>query len=727
MKPTLLPGPLRVLPLVWLLTACAGDQEGAMSELPAGRNRLANETSPYLLQHADNPVDWYPWGEEAFARARAEDKPVLVSIGYSSCHWCHVMEHESFEDPDIAAVMNELFVCIKVDREERPDVDEVYMTATQLMGVGGGWPLNVFLTPDGVPFYGGTYFPPRSGFGRPSWPDLLRQVARAWSEQREQVVAQGKHVVEALDSTSDFPEAGRDPGKELVQRAVADAAARFDEINGGFGPAPKFPPGQLLRLLLRQHARTGDPQPLRMVDRTLDAIAAGGIHDRIGGGFHRYSVDERWLVPHFEKMLYDNAQLARVYTEAWQVTGDPRREAVARSTLDYVLRDMTEPAGGFRSATDADSEGREGIYFVWRQAEVRELLGDDAPLFEKAYGVTERGNFVDGHHPDDHGMNVLHETMSVEKLAAAEGLAADEVRDRLARCRGILRERRAGRVPPGLDDKILASWNALMIGSLAYAGRVFDEPRYVRAAERAAGFLLEDMRREDGELLRTHRGGESKIDAFLEDYAYLGNALLDLYEATFDLRWFRAAEDLAKRMDARFADAGRGGWFHTAADSEKLVARPRSPFDGATPSGNGEAARLLVRLAAFTGRTELRERAAEAVRSFGRALEGAPAGTVSLLLVLDSLLHEDGEIAFVGAKGAEDTEKLVRPVHRAFLPGTVIALLDPEERAAAEEAIPLLRGKGLVDGAEAMYMCKNFACQAPVTAVTEVEQAIAGS
>ena len=721
-------GYLSAIPAVaLLLAACAGEsgQDEPVKEAPAGRNRLAHETSPYLLQHADNPVDWYPWGEEAFAAAKAADKPILVSIGYSACHWCHVMAHECFEDEEIAAQMNELFICIKVDREERPDVDEIYMSAVRLMGEGGGWPLNVFLTPDGVPFFGGTYFPPTAGRGRPSWPDVLTHLSRAWSEQREQIVAQGAQVLEALGRNSSFAPNGELPGKELLGQAAADMATRFDEKNAGFGGAPKFPPHQLLGYLLRHHARTGDPEALRMVERTLVAMAEGGMYDQLGGGFHRYSVDEKWLVPHFEKMLYDNAQLARAYVEAFQVTGNPFYERIARETLDYVLAEMTEPGGGFRSATDADSDGREGTYFIWRAAEVDELLGKDAELFRRAYGVAERGNFFDSHHPEDRGMNVLHVAVSREQLAEETGRPLDEIDEVLARGRARLLEERKGRVYPGLDDKVLTSWNALMIGTMAYCGRALGEPRYVEAADRAADFVLTEMRRPDGELLRTWRGGEAKIDAFLEDYGFLVNALLDLYEATFELRRFEAAVDIAERMNSRFWDASSGAWYHTAHDGEQLVTRTKSPFDGSIPSGNGHAAVACARLAAFTGESGWSGRVEQAVRSFGPAMRRAPGGTMGLYAAMDALLHEDGEIAFVGKRGATGTRELLEPVHRAFLPGTVLALLDPAERAEAEAAIPMRRGTVLVDGSEAVYVCRNFACRAPVTTVEGVRKELA--
>jgi uncharacterized protein len=702
--------------------------EGVVTTPPPGKNRLALETSPYLLQHAGNPVDWYPWGEEAFAKARETGKPILLSIGYSSCHWCHVMEHESFENDSTAAVMNEHFVCIKVDREERPDVDEIYMTAMQMMGLGGGWPLNVFLTPDRVPFYGGTYFPPDNRYGRPSWTDVLTRVSDLWRDRRDDIVAQGSQILEALDRNAQPPAADAMPGVALLQEAVDGLLGSFDDVNGGFGGAPKFPRVPALELALVWHARHGDARLLRMVELSLHKMADGGIHDQLGGGFHRYSTDERWLVPHFEKMLYDNAQLARIYTEAYQVTGDPYYEAIARKTLDYVLNEMTEESGAFRSATDADSDGHEGIYFVWTKPEIEELLGDDAPLFLRAYGVTEKGNFVDPHNPRESGepgMNVLYVARTAEQLAAEDGRDVADVEARLAAAREALLERRAKRTYPGMDDKVLTAWNGLMIGAMAYAGRALDEPRYVEAAWVAADFLQNEMRGEDGRMLRTYRLGEARIDAFLEDYAYLADASLDLYEATFDLRWFEFATELADGMNAWFGDAEGGGWYHTAEGTETLVTRTRTGFDNATPSPNGTAAQVMARLAAITGRAPYREAAEMAVKRFDALLRHQPGGAVSLLRALDRLLHEDGEIVFAGNATTANMQRLIRPVHRAYLPGTVLALRSPDH-PEAEELIPMLEGKMLVKNREAVYVCRNFACQAPVTTVAEVERAVAG-
>ena len=699
-----------------------------MSTPPPGKNRLAFETSPYLLQHSGNPVDWYPWGEAAFAKAKAENKPILVSIGYSSCHWCHVMEHESFENEAIAKIMNELFVCVKVDREERPDVDEIYMTALHMMGQQGGWPLNVFLTPDGRPFFGGTYFPPDTRYGRMGWPELLKSVAEIWKTRSDEVGAQAGELTQALRQMSTYETAEALPEAELFQRASDQATSRYDSTYGGFGGAPKFPPHETLEFLLRRHARSGNRRERDIVDHTLKAMARGGIYDQLGGGFHRYSVDEKWLVPHFEKMLYDNAQLARIYVGAYQLTRDPFHAHIAREVLDYVLREMTGPKGGFYSATDADSEGREGLFFVWTKAEIESLLGEDAALFNRAYGVTEEGNFVDPHHPPapgEKGLNVLHVVYTAEEIAMQEKLAADEVAKRLERGRRKLFAARSKRVPPGLDDKVLASWNGLMIGALAYAGRALGEPRYVEAAQRAADFILREMRTPDGRLLRTWRDGRAKIPAFLEDYAFFADALLDLYEATFELRWLQEAKTLASEMNRLFADEERGGWYHTASDATDLLARVKTPTDAATPSANAVAAQVMIRLGALTGDSAATARADRTLRVFYDAVDRYPSATMGLLIALDLLLHEDGEIAIVGDPKKESTQALLKTVNAAFIPGMLLALRHPGAGPEEENLIPLLKGKTLVSGAEAAYVCENYACQAPVTTPADLEKALA--
>jgi len=545
-------------------------------------NALAGESSPYLRQHADNPVDWLPWGPEAFARARELDRPVIVSIGYSACHWCHVMERESFDDPDTAALMNERFVCVKVDREERPDVDAIYMEALQSMSGRGGWPLNVFLTPDQLPFYGGTYFPPQARTGMPAWTDVLEAIAKAWSEEREQILETGRRLTEHLAGGSPPPRAGGPLQEELLDQAVARARETFDARHGGFGDAPKFPQASLLQFLLLRGER-------EMALSTLRAMAGGGIHDQLGGGFHRYSVDDTWTVPHFEKMLYDNALLARTYLNAWLATGDEELRSVCVDTLEWTMREMRGPEGGFYSALDADSEGVEGRFYVWRESELRELLGDEDAAAAAAWlGVGERGNFSDPHHPEP-GLNVLQDRGT---RPGAE--LRDSIRSRLLAAREL-------RVRPGLDSKRLTSWNALMIAALADAGAALPEPRYLQAAVACADFIEQQMRAGDGRLLRSFNDGTARIDAYLEDHAYLLEALLALFEASCEERFYVRARALADTLIERFADPGEGGFFSTAGDGEALIVRRKDLEDSPIPAGASSAAMGLLRLYQLSG------------------------------------------------------------------------------------------------------------------------------
>ncbi len=550
-------------------------------------NALALQSSPYLLQHADNPVDWLPWGQVALARAHAEDKPLLVSIGYSSCHWCHVMEHESFEDPRTAALMNEEFVCVKVDREERPDIDALYMEAVQGMTGHGGWPLNVFLTPEQLPFYGGTYFPPEPRHGMPAWTQVLQAISESWSERREEIRAGGERLRERLSGGALLTPSSQPIEAAALDAAVAVLRTAFDSVNGGFGAAPKFPQASVIEFL-----RCRDERDMAL--QTLRAMASGGIHDQVGGGFARYSVDATWTVPHFEKMLYDNALLARAYLHGWQLSSEPRLEEVCRDILDWALREMRGPEGGFYSALDADSEGVEGRFYVWTVGELRDALGEDTEAAIAWFGATEEGNFVDPHHPAP-GLNVLED----------RGPRPDEATQ--ARIRGRLLEVRERRPRPGLDDKRLTSWNALMIAVLAEAGAALGEPRYTAAAVACAEFILRDLRDSDGRLLRTYGGNGSRrgeIDGYLEDHAFLLEALLALFEATCEEHWFTEATALAEELIARFADPERGGFYSTASDGEALIARRKDLEDSPIPSGGSSAAMGLLRLAELTGEAE---------------------------------------------------------------------------------------------------------------------------
>jgi uncharacterized protein YyaL (SSP411 family) len=634
-------------------------------------NRLAHETSPYLLQHRDNPVDWHPWGEEALERARSEDRPILLSIGYSACHWCHVMERESFEDEATAAYMNEHFVPVKLDREERPDLDAIYMEACQAMTGHGGWPLNVFLTPEQVPFYAGTYFPPEDRGGMPSWRRILEAVSEAWDEKRDEIRAGSQRVVERLQGG-----AALQPSDEVIDPRILDDAvealrASYDRVHGGFGGAPKFPPASAIEFLLRR----GETE---MTTHTLRAMASAGMYDQIGGGFARYSVDERWLVPHFEKMLYDNALLARAYLHGWQVAGDPLFRTVCEETLDWALREMRGEEGGFHSALDADSEGVEGRFYVWSLAELREAGGDEAV---EVFGATEGGNFE--------GANIL--------VRAGEAPAALKRR---------LYELRAKRVWPGLDDKRLTAWNALMISALADAGAVLGRADYVDAARGCAEFVLRDLRDGDGRLLRTWKGGQAKLNAYLEDHAFLLEALLTLYETTFEPRWFAEARALADTMIERFADGERGGFFETSSDHEQLVARRKDMEDHPIPAGNSSAAYGLLRLAALTGEHEYEQRAVGVFRLLHRVAAQHAQAFAHLLQALDFHLAAVKEVALVGPE--PERKPLERVVRSRFRPHLVLAGGEPD-------GVPLLAGREPVEGRAAAYVCESFACQRPVT------------
>jgi len=660
-------------------------------------NTLAGETSPYLLQHQHNPVDWQPWGEHALARARELDRPLLVSIGYSACHWCHVMERECFENDEIAAQMNEHFVCVKVDREERPDVDALYMEAVQLMTGSGGWPLNVFITPEQVPFYAGTYFPPQPRHGMPSWPTVLEAVAKAWDTQRDEIRAQSTDLAARLSGAARLKASERPLGTQILDDAVAELRAHFDTTSGGWGGAPKFPAASTIEFLLRRGERT-------MTIYTLRSMASGGIHDQIGGGFARYSVDMDWTVPHFEKMLYDNALLARAYLHGWQVSGgadggDAILRRTAEETLDWALREMTGPEGAFFSALDADSEGVEGKFYVWSIDELRDVLDDDADEAISWFGATRRGNFE--------GANIL-ESRGAEP--------APEVRERI---RTALMQRRAERIRPGLDDKRLTAWNALMISALAEAGAVLEREDYLAAARRAAAFVLDEMRTANGRLLRTYNAGEAKLNAYLEDHAFLVEALLTLYEATFEARWFHAARELADATIERFGDPGGGGFFQTARDHEQLVARRKEIDDSPIPSGQSSAAFGLLRLAALTGEARYEEAALGVLQLFGDLLRRSPLAFGHLLQALDFHLAATQEVALVGA----DTSALVRAVRAQFRPHAVLAGGDGDDAGG----VPLLEGRGPVDGRAAAYVCERFTCKRPVCEPAELQALLASA
>ncbi len=677
-------------------------------------NRLSRETSPYLLQHQHNPVDWYPWGKEALERAREEDRPILLSIGYSSCHWCHVMERESFEDPRVAEVMNEGFVNVKVDREERPDVDSVYMKAVQAMTGHGGWPLTAFLTPEGVPYYGGTYFPPEPRHGMPSFPQVLDAASHAYRTRRNEVEKTAEEMRSVLERAS-RPGAAP-PGGDTVEPVTVDGGllddaasalvSRFDAIHGGFGPAPKFPQPVTLAFLLRRHRTSGRQELLDAVLLTLRKMAGGGIRDHLAGGFHRYSVDGKWLVPHFEKMLYDNALLAQVYLDAYRITGEEEMREVAEETVDYLLEDFTSPEGGFYSARDADSEGEEGTFYVWSPGEIDDVLGEeDGAIFRRVHDVSAAGNFE--------GRNILHLPHDLAAIARQEGVEEEELRERLAGMRARLKEVRAEREAPFRDEKILASWNGLAVRAFAEAGAALGRDDYLDAARRAADLLLEHLWSE-GRLLRVLKDGEARIDGFLEDYAAMGNALLTLHETTLEPRWLEVSVALADRILESFLDAEEGILYDSPSDGEALVVRPRDPTDMATPSGNSLAIELLLRLGLLLDRTEYRERAGRLLEAEGEGLRRFPGGYGWLLAAAELTARPVVEVAVVGATGSDDVRTLLRTVHEPFLPGKVVTGRDPDGPGPSMST-PLLQGRETVDGRATAYVCREYACRAPVT------------
>jgi uncharacterized protein YyaL (SSP411 family) len=669
-------------------------------------NRLARETSPYLLQHKDNPVDWYPWGEEAFERARREDRPILLSIGYSACHWCHVMEHESFENAEIAALMNERFVNIKVDREERPDLDSIYMQVTTAMTGGGGWPMTVFLTPAGEPFYAGTYFPPRDRYNIPGFPRVIEHVARSYHEQGENVARTVASVREFLAS-GNSPAGGPAPlDASLLERAFATLRASYDPVNGGFGGAPKFPPSMALEVLLRYHRRSGNAEALQMVEDTLVKMARGGIYDQLGGGFHRYSVDAHWLVPHFEKMLYDNALLARSYLAAFQVTRERFYRRIAEETLDYVLREMTAPTGGFYSTQDADSEGVEGKFFVWTGAQLVEALGDsDAEIAARYWDVSEHGNW-------EH-VNILNLKDDPAEIARAMGITADELRRAIERIRPKLFAVREGRIKPGRDEKVLTSWNGLMLRAMAEAAVILRSDRFKRAAVANAEFVLGQLRI-DGRLRHTYKDGQARVNGFLEDYAYYADGLLSLYEATHDRRWFDEARRLADQMVELFADEESGGFFDTSRDHEQLIARPKDLYDNATPSANSVAAEVLLRLSLLSGAEADWDRAVASLERIGEVAARAPQGFGRWLSAIDLATGEPVEIAIVGDPESGLTANLEQVVWGRYLPNKVVALRAPWDEESAR-AIPLLADREEVEGRPTAYVCRRMACQTPTS------------
>ena len=669
-------------------------------------NRLINETSPYLLQHAHNPVDWFPWGEEAFAKAKSENKPILLSVGYSACHWCHVMEHESFENEDIAKLMNESFVNIKVDREERPDVDQIYMNAVQMMTHHGGWPMTVFLTPDGVPYYGGTYFPPVDRYNMPGFPRVLQSVAAAFHERPDDIAQTASSVLAELQRLSTASESQELMSSELLDAAYAGTIRNYDPNNGGFGSAPKFPPAMSLEFLLRSYARTKQQQALEIVRHTCRKMANGGIYDQLGGGFHRYSTDARWLVPHFEKMLYDNALLSRLYLHYYQLTQEEFARQIAEGILDYVVREMTDANGGFYSTQDADSEGHEGKFFVWSLAEVIEHLGpEDAKLFAAYYDVTEEGNFE--------GKNILHVDRPVEEVAKEFGIDAEQLGVVLERGRQKLFAVREQRVKPDRDDKILTAWNGLMLASFAEAAVILDRDDYATVARNNAAFVLEELKH-GGLLLRTYKDGKAKLNGYLEDYAFFADGLLTLFETTGELRWLKEAIALSETMLSEFWDEQDGGFFFTGKSHEQLIVRTKDYFDNATPSGNSVAADVLLRLGLLTDSDHYRRQAVSVLRLVAETTRRFPSGFGRALCAFDFYLGRPKEIVVIGESGTADTSALLKVTWQAYVPNKIVAL-SPPDSVEAEQLIPLLRDRSLMNGRATAYVCEHYTCQEPTT------------
>jgi uncharacterized protein YyaL (SSP411 family) len=731
--------------VTWILLATAGvagigwladdrpntGRTGMSTTKPVSTNRLSQATSPYLQQHAHNPVDWYEWGPEALARARAEDKPIFLSIGYAACHWCHVMAHESFEDPAIAAVMNEHFINIKVDREERPDLDEIYMQATLVLTRGqGGWPMSVWLTPDLKPFFAGTYFPPTARHGRAGFREVCAAISRAWREQRDEIITQADKLGEVVQHQLRAAPAGDDALTLAdLDETAEKLAGAFDTVSGGLvsGQTNKFPPSMALDVLLRSavHRQPGAARQrhfIELVELTLDQMARGGIYDQLAGGFHRYSTDLQWLVPHFEKMLYDQALVSRIYLDAWQLTGKKLYARVARETFEYVLADLRAPEGGFYSSRDADSEGQEGKYYVWTRTEVLEILGPELGELVCAHcDIREDGNWQDPHEPDV-PKNILHVRRDAGCCAKFFNMEPDAFCTELNEARARLLAARDKRVAPGLDDKILCEWNGLMISSLARGGSVLDEPRYVEAARQAAAFILAKLR-VDGRLQRSYRAGQTVETAFISDYGALIEGLIELYEATFEQRWLDEAVALTRVALEHFWDTEHGAFFFTAHDHEQLIARSKDVRDGAVPSGNSLMLMNLARLAVMTGDKQFQARADEMLTGLAGEVQASPWASERFLAGVDFALSGPLELAVVGDPDDAATQALLRTIHSRYLPNRVIMLHNPAAPAASVDA-PLLKGRTLVGGKPAVYICENYTCRQPVMTPAELEHAL---
>jgi uncharacterized protein YyaL (SSP411 family) len=685
-------------------------------------NRLINESSPYLLQHATNPIDWFPWGAEAFDKARREDKPVFLSIGYSTCHWCHVMEHESFSDPQVAELLNRSFISIKVDREERPDIDQVYMTVTQAITGSGGWPMTIIMTPDKEPFYAGTYFPKEARWGRPGLMQLLPQIADVWQNNRQKVLSSAEEIVQYVKRLNKSqPGTGFD--HQVLDQAYQALAERYDPEYGGFGKSPKFPSPHQLNFLLRRYHHTQNKQALAMVEKTLIQMRLGGIYDQVGFGFHRYSTDAQWLVPHFEKMLYDQALLIMAYTEAYQATGKTFYADVVEEIITYVLRDMTAAEGGFFSAEDADSEGVEGKFYLWTVHEIKEILGQkDAELFIKVFNVKDGGNFQEAGPGTNLDENILHLEKPLPELANELGIAENLLAKSLEDSRRKLYQARKKRIHPFKDDKILTDWNGLMIAALAKAGNALDNKKFTMAAGRAAGFIMQNLTQADGRLLKRYRKGQAGLSAHLNDYAFMVWGLIELYQATYELNYLKEAIALNDLMLTHFWDKQNGGLYMTADDSEKLLIRSKGIYDGAIPSGNSAATMNLLRLAAMTANKEYESRAESILTAHSTQVKQYPAGHTQLMSALEFALNPSYEVVIVGDPQKQDTMSMLAALREPFIPQKVVLLRteDPNDAADIADIAPFTRSMVTRNGLATAYVCQNFACRLPTTSVEQM-------
>jgi len=695
--------------------------KSANSDIKKNHNRLIHEKSPYLLQHAENPVDWYAWGPEAFEKARRDNKPIFLSIGYSTCHWCHVMAHESFENPEVARLMNEVFVCIKVDREERPDIDNIYMRVCQMMTGSGGWPLTILMTPDKKPFFAGTYIPRESHHGRLGMLDLIPRIKEVWDTQHAEILKTADQITASLSQLSQ-DSTGDELDKSTLKTAYEQLSSRFSEQYGGFGNAPKFPSPQNLLFLLRYWQSTNDEKALRMVVKTLQSMQEGGIYDHIGFGFHRYSTDSHWLVPHFEKMLYDQAMLAMAYIEAYQATGKKELRETAKKIFTYVLRDMTDQKGGFYSAEDADSEGVEGKFYVWTEDEIRKVLkGEEADLIINVFNVKKSGNFSDEASGENTGANILHLEKTLTEVAFKNKTSVDELKERVETARQKLFTARNKRIHPHKDDKILTDWNGLMIAALAKGAQACNEPEYANAAKRAADFILTDMRRTDGRILHRYRDGHAAILANVDDYAFLIWGLLELYETVFDVHYLQTALDLNNEMIKYFWDEQNGGFYFTADDAEELIVRQKDIYDGAIPSGNSVAVLNLFRLARITANSDLEDKANKIMIAFSKDVKSVPSGYTQMMVGLDFGIGPSYEIVIVGNPEAKDTKEMLNSLRKHFIPNKVV-LLRPSDQEAPDiiRLAKFTEYQSSFDGKATAYVCLDYACKMPTTDTEEM-------